>query len=167
MARFPLSNASALSRPRLPFFPFDILARPPDGEWALRFGPENSLPIRLVFDSRQKVSVIEGNYRETGALSITADGELRIIRENNAGTFTLRWREPWLEGRDQDGQKVRFQRRNFEFAAKAPPEPPPPQGTSRPGPVAWRDGAVPLCTLSAMPVVSALAARLHVVRPPW
>ncbi len=114
--------------------PFDILARPPDGEWALRFGPENSLPIRLVFDSRQKVSVIEGNYRETGALSITADGELRIIRENNAGTFTLRWREPWLEGRDQDGQKVRFQRRNFEFAAKAPPEPPPPQGTSRPGP---------------------------------
>ena len=99
--------------------PFDILARPPDGEWVLRFGPEGSLPIRLIFDSPPKAEVIEGNYREKGELSITGDGELRIVREGDSGSFTLRWREPWLEGRDQDGRKVRFQRRNFQFAVRA------------------------------------------------
>ena len=113
--------------------PFDILARPPDGEWVLRFGPENSLPIHLIFEGPQKANVIEGNYRETGELSITGDGELRIIREGKVGSFTLRWREPWLEGYDQAGRKLRFRRRNFEFNVGANLQPAAARGSTHKG----------------------------------
>lgn len=98
--------------------PFKVLARPPDGEWVLRFGPADASAVHLIFEKGSVVRVLDGQKQTEGTFSTTGNGELHVIRPENEGSWTLRWREPWLEGRDQKGQKVRFRRRNFNFESK-------------------------------------------------
>ncbi len=99
---------------------FRILARPPDGEWVLRFGPEDSGSVHLVFMKGDMVRILENEERSEGRFSTTKNGELHIIRPGKSGNWTLRWREPWLNGRDQEGRKVRFRRRAFAFESESP-----------------------------------------------
>ena len=94
---------------------FKILARPPDGEWVLRFAPEDSDAVRLVFKTGGVVRIFDKGLPSKGRFSTTEIGELHVIRPEDRGNWTLRWREPWLDGRDQAGRKVRFRRRAFAF----------------------------------------------------
>ena len=94
---------------------FKILARPPDGEWVLRFAPEDSDAVRLVFKTGGVVRIFDKGLPSKGRFSTTEIGELHVIRPEDGGNWTLRWREPWLDGRDQAGRKVRFRRRAFAF----------------------------------------------------
>ncbi len=115
--------------------PFKALARPPDGEWVLRFGPADARAVHLFFEGGPTARVIDGEEQTSGALSITGDGELHIVRPENAGSWTLRWHEPWLEGRNQEGRKVRFRRRNFAFEVEGlSTSQSTPQNAARPGP---------------------------------
>ena len=66
------------------------------------------------------VRIFDEEQSSQGRFSTTANGELHIIRLDGSGNWTLRWREPWLDGRDQSGGKVRFRRRAFALKAKAP-----------------------------------------------
>ena len=94
---------------------FKILARPPDGEWVLRFAPEDSDAVRLVFKTGGVVRIFDKGLPSKGRFYTTEMGELHVIRPEDRGNWTLRWREPWLDGRDQAGRKVRFRRRAFAF----------------------------------------------------
>lgn len=94
---------------------FKILARPPDGEWVLRFAPEDASAIHLIFGNEGMVQILDEGHLSKGQFSTTANGELHVIRPGEGGNWTLRWREPWLEGRDHEGRKVRFRRRAFTF----------------------------------------------------
>ncbi len=94
---------------------FKILARPPDGEWVLRFGPEDSGAVRLIFKTGGVVRIFDQGLPSEGRFSTTEIGELHVIRPDDRGNWTLRWREPWLDGRDHAGRKVRFRRRAFAF----------------------------------------------------
>ncbi len=101
---------------------FKILARPPDGEWVLRFGPEDAGAVHLIFRKGAVVRILDNEERSEGIFSTTKNGELHIIRPGKSGSWTLRWREPWLDGRDQAGRKVRFRRRAFAFESESPLE---------------------------------------------
>ncbi len=111
--------------------PFKALARPPDGEWVLRFGPVGASAVHLFFEGGSTARVIDGAEQTSGTLSLTGDGELHIVRPEDAGSWTLRWREPWLEGRDQKGRKVRFRRQNFAFEVEGLSNP---RNTTHPDP---------------------------------
>ena len=111
--------------------PFKVLARPPDGEWVLRFGPADARAVHLIFEKGSTVRVLDGQKQTAGTFSTTGNGELHVIRPENEGNWTLRWREPWLEGRDQKGQKVRFRRRNFTFEDESQRTP---RNTNQPAP---------------------------------
>ncbi len=99
---------------------FKVLARPPDGEWVLRFGPEDSGPVHLIFMKEGAVRILDKEQSSEGRFSTTENGELHIIRTDGSGNWTLRWREPWLDGRTQSGGKVRFRRRAFAFESESP-----------------------------------------------
>jgi len=103
--------------------PFQLLARPPDGEWVLRFGPADARAVHLFFEGGSTVRLLDGDEQAKGIFSTTEDGELHIVRPGDSGSWTLRWREPWLEGRNQKGQKVRFRRRNFTFKVEGQSNP--------------------------------------------
>ena len=111
--------------------PFKLLARPPDGEWVLRFGPADARAVHLFFEGGSTVRLLDGEEQAKGTFSTTEDGELHIVRPGDSGSLTLRWREPWLEGRNQKGQKVRFRRRNFTFEVKGQSNP---RNTAHPAP---------------------------------
>ena len=103
--------------------PFKLLSRPPDGEWVLRFGPADARAVHLFFEGNSTVRLLDGGEQAKGTFSTTEDGELHIIRPGDSGSWTLRWREPWLEGRNQKGQKVRFRRQNFTFEVEGQSNP--------------------------------------------
>ena len=93
--------------------------------------PPTLTPFVSSLRQERPSGVIDGEEQASAALSTTENGELHIIRPGDSGSWTLRWREPWLEGRNHKGQKVRFRRQAFTFEEKGQSDP---LNTARPVP---------------------------------